>query len=153
MMVISGCAGMRTGKQYERLQSQVQLLEERVNQLERSSARLPSTDLSTPEEAFIAPAAGSEPRTSASKPAATSKSSSIKPSTREIQQALKNAGFYQGSVDGKMGSMTKEAVREFQRVNGLKADGVVGKQTWAKLSAYTDLSAAEGEVGAAETLK
>jgi peptidoglycan hydrolase-like protein with peptidoglycan-binding domain len=78
---------------------------------------------------------------------------SIKPTTREMQQALKNAGFYQGAVDGKRGPLTKEAIREFQRVNGLKVDGVVGKQTWSKLSAYADLSSASGELNAAESLK
>ncbi|MBI3021021.1 MAG: peptidoglycan-binding protein, partial [Candidatus Omnitrophica bacterium] len=46
-----------------------------------------------------------------------------------------------------------EAIREFQRVHGLNEDGVVGKQTWAKLSAYEDLSASSGEATAAEVLK
>lgn len=64
-----------------------------------------------------------------------------KGSAREIQQALKNAGFYQGAVDGKLGPQTRSAVREFQRVHGLKDDGVVGKQTWTKLRAYLDVSA------------
>ena len=77
----------------------------------------------------------------------------MKPSTRDIQQALKNSGFYQGAVDGKMGSLTREATKEFQRVHGLKDDGVVGKQTWTQLSAYATLSGDSGEVVAAESLK
>ena len=81
--------------------------------------------------------------------------SSLKRTTREVQQALKNAGFYQGAIDGKTGPLTRAAVQEFQRVHGLTDDGVVGKQTWAKLRAYTDLSSASpsGEVNAAEPLK
>lgn len=52
---------------------------------------------------------------------------------KKIQTALKNAGFYSGTIDGKIGKKTKEAIKEFQKANGLKADGIVGKQTWAKL--------------------
>jgi peptidoglycan hydrolase-like protein with peptidoglycan-binding domain len=69
-----------------------------------------------------------------------------KPSKREIQQALKNAGFYQGPVDGKIGPITRDAVKEFQRTNGLKADGVVGRQTWEKLSPYLELASKTGDM-------
>src|SRR5690242_12486772 len=48
----------------------------------------------------------------------------------DIQKALKNAGYYQGGVDGKIGSSTKTALKAFQRDNGLTADGVCGRQTW-----------------------
>lgn len=59
-----------------------------------------------------------------------------KPTTSEIQTALKNAGFYTGMVDGKKGPLTKKAVEDFQRTNGLDADGKVGPKTWAVLSKY-----------------
>jgi len=59
-----------------------------------------------------------------------------KPTTIEIQTALKNANFYIGAIDGKIGSMTKKAIEEFQKANGLKADGKVGLKTWAILSKY-----------------
>lgn len=55
-----------------------------------------------------------------------------------IQSALKSAGFYSGSVDGKIGKNTRRAIREFQRNNGLKADGVVGRMTWSRLKGYTE---------------
>ncbi len=61
---------------------------------------------------------------------------SIKMTPKGIQQALKNAGYYEGAIDGKIGPMTQKAVKEFQADNGLKVDGVVGKQTWAKLTEY-----------------
>ena len=48
---------------------------------------------------------------------------------RTIQQKLKNWGYYKGSVDGIFGSKTKEAVKYFQRKNGLTADGIVGAKT------------------------
>lgn len=59
-----------------------------------------------------------------------------KPTTSEIQTALKNAGFYTGMIDGKKGPLTKKAVEDFQRTNGLDADGKVGLKTWAVLSKY-----------------
>ena len=48
---------------------------------------------------------------------------------KTIQQKLKNWGYYTGKVDGIFGSQTKEAVKYFQRKNGLKVDGIVGTQT------------------------
>lgn len=49
--------------------------------------------------------------------------------TKTIQQKLKNWGYYKGSVDGVYGAKTREAVKAFQRKNGLTADGVVGPAT------------------------
>ena len=57
-------------------------------------------------------------------------------SSKQIQTALKNAGFYEGSIDGKIGKNTKKAIRAFQEANGLSADGIVGNKTWSKLKAY-----------------
>lgn len=36
-------------------------------------------------------------------------------------------------ADGIFGNLTDEAVREFQKANGLTVDGIVGDKTWAKL--------------------
>lgn len=49
--------------------------------------------------------------------------------TKTIQQKLKSWGYYKGSVDGVYGAKTREAVKAFQRKNGLTADGVVGPAT------------------------
>jgi DNA-directed RNA polymerase alpha subunit len=56
---------------------------------------------------------------------------------KEIQTCLKNAGFYDGNVDGVKGKQTKKAVKDFQKANGITADGVVGKKTWELLSKYS----------------
>jgi N-acetylmuramoyl-L-alanine amidase len=48
---------------------------------------------------------------------------------KTLQTKLKNWGYYKGSVDGIFGSQTREAVKYFQRKNGLKVDGIVGKKT------------------------
>ena len=50
-----------------------------------------------------------------------------------IQQKLKRWGYYTGSVDGIYGSKTREAVKYFQRKNGLSVDGIVGPKTAAAL--------------------
>ena len=63
-----------------------------------------------------------------------------KPTSNEIQTALKNAGFYTGDVDGKIGPMTKKAIEDFQKAKGLKVDGKVGPKTWEVLSAYLTVS-------------
>ena len=62
----------------------------------------------------------------------------VKPSIEKIQQALKNAGLYTGTVDGKIGPKTKQAIRNFQGQNNLAKDGRVGPKTWVKLSAYLE---------------
>ena len=48
---------------------------------------------------------------------------------REIQKRLKAWGYYHGAIDGKYGYLTYQAVRYFQSKNGLKVDGIAGKQT------------------------
>jgi len=53
-----------------------------------------------------------------------------KPTGIEIQTALKNAGFYSGNIDGKIGPKSKKAIDDFQKANGLKVDGKVGPKTW-----------------------
>lgn len=53
-----------------------------------------------------------------------------------LQEALKNAGYYKGTLDGKIGSGTREAIKNFQRDNGLKVDGVCGRNTWERLKVY-----------------
>jgi len=60
------------------------------------------------------------------------------PGALEIQRALENAGFYKSKIDGKIGPITKKAIREFQKANALKVDGKVGPKTWKILSRYLD---------------
>jgi len=59
-----------------------------------------------------------------------------------ILQYLLNQYGYNLDVDGRFGGRTQNAVLEFQRDNGLTADGIVGRNTWNALlnlnpSAYT----------------
>ena len=50
-----------------------------------------------------------------------------------LQEVLNNHG-YQLKVDGIFGKKTEAAVKDFQGKNGLKADGIVGPKTIAKLN-------------------
>ncbi len=68
-----------------------------------------------------------------------SKGSKDKSTVREIQQALKNHGYYLTAyghylmVDGKFQSCTERSVKEFQKDKGLKVTGKVDENTAKKL--------------------
>jgi len=51
----------------------------------------------------------------------------------EIQQRLKDWGYYSGNVDGNYGKATEDAVIWFQENNGITIDGIVGSETAEKL--------------------
>jgi len=53
-----------------------------------------------------------------------------------VQEILKKAGFYSGSIDGKIGPKTTKAVKEFQRSCGLKVDGRIGPKTMKELNEF-----------------
>lgn len=53
-----------------------------------------------------------------------------------LQLALRRAGYDPGNIDGLFGWRTQSALTRFQRDNGLAADGVVGRLTWAQLFPY-----------------
>lgn len=52
---------------------------------------------------------------------------------RQVQQKLKQWGYYSGSVDGVFGQSTYNAIIRFQKKNGLTADGVAGQATLAAM--------------------
>ena len=47
----------------------------------------------------------------------------------QLQERLKELGYYTGEVDGQFGPGTREAVIAFQKKNGLDADGLAGEET------------------------
>lgn len=55
---------------------------------------------------------------------------------KQIQAALKKAGFYKGEINGKVGPQVKRSIREFQKAKKLNPDGVVGPKTWDALEKY-----------------
>lgn len=48
---------------------------------------------------------------------------------KQIQTKLKRWGYYNGSIDGIYGTKTLNAVKSFQRKNGLTVDGIAGNNT------------------------
>ena len=57
-------------------------------------------------------------------------------SIKDAQLALKNAGYDPGTIDGRMGKQTREALRAFQKANNLTVNGKADKKTWALLGEY-----------------
>lgn len=125
LLNLAGCATTKKESakmQIQQLQSQISDLEMQLKQRDEEIQGLES-ELSKAESAKGTQLKAASGETS-------------KPSSKQIQTALKNAGFYEGPIDGKVGKNTKKAIRTFQEANGLTADGVVGNKTWSKLKVY-----------------
>ena len=58
----------------------------------------------------------------------------------QIQTKLKRWGYYNGSVDGIYGTQTVNAVKYFQRKNGLAVDGIAGTNTLRAMGIYSSSS-------------
>ncbi len=64
---------------------------------------------------------------------------------KKLQTALGTLGYYTKTVDGKFGTGTLKAVKEFQKAESMKVDGLVGKATKAKLTELTGVEFAPDE--------
>ena len=124
---VSGCASGAKKRRLEQelrdrvseCETELQMKEEEINHLREALAEVLQEKESTGQLKTSSPKVG-------------------KPSTKDIQTALKNAGFNPGAIDGKMGNQTREAIKAFQKANGLVADGKVGPKTWSILSNYIE---------------
>lgn len=67
----------------------------------------------------------------------------------KLQKKLKAWGYYTGAVDGDFGPKTEEAVKYFQRKNGLSVDGIVGTATARELG--LTLSGSSGSSGSSSS--
>ncbi len=122
--------------------------EPKVETTERSTTSLPTESMTSAQQAaqnvIVEPAqsVASEPipatavLPNVAEKAATTVAKVSQDRNKDIQTALKAAGFYTGTIDGKIGARTKKAVIDFQKANGLKADGRVGPKTMAALDKY-----------------
>ncbi|MBK5241545.1 spore cortex-lytic enzyme [Clostridium sp.] len=63
---------------------------------------------------------------------------------KEIQTKLKNWGYHKDAVDGIYGYNTYLSVKYFQRNNGLKVDGIAGKQTLSAMGISAGTSTSSG---------
>lgn len=131
LALTSGCT---TQKKHQRdianLQSQIGALQSEVARLDQS--------LKESEMKLASAREGSSGATGLSGGPVYRTPSGFELPAVSIQRALKNAGYYQGAIDGKVGSGTKQAIRNFQRDNGLSADGVCGRQTWSLLKGFLE---------------
>ena len=66
---------------------------------------------------------------------------------RALQENLTLLGYYKSSVTGHYGKLTKEAVRQFQKKNGLTADGIAGSRTLDKIFSLLADNAGKGGTG------
>ena len=82
---------------------------------------------------------------------AVSKNGSKGEEVRKIQTKLKNWGYYNGSVDGVYGWQTENAVRSFQKKNGLTADGVAGVKTLNAMGIFTSSSSSNSSSAPTDT--
>lgn len=123
IILLNSCAAHR-GQKAQDLQTRILSLEQQLEEKERrikeleEELKLKDTDLFLEKDLSLKGV------------------QKISPTPKRIQRALRNAGFYKGPIDGKIGPQTKNAIKEFQKANGLVPDGVVGRRTWEKLSKY-----------------
>ncbi len=155
LFVTSGCSTLQGPSYTNNMQIKVAQLERKLSEkdkkvadleyeVERLSSELEmanSLALSNIEEPYRAEVAYSN--TSASSKPTKSKTSKedtriirVNASEKDVQKALKNAGFYTGAIDGKIGSGSKQAIKDFQKEKGLTSDGIIGQRTWTKLKTY-----------------
>ena len=57
--------------------------------------------------------------------------------TENLQEFLKEYGFYTVEVDGRFGPQTETALRNFQKEVGIIVDGKFGEETINKMKAWT----------------
>ena len=131
--ILSGCATVPSRRVNElkikELQGRVSQLETETGSKDKDIARLERKLMECEEKSMSASSQSLQP-------VYEYNDFSSKMTVRQIQGALKNAGYYDGAIDGKMGPKTKEAIKEFQKEYGLKPDGVVGTKTRSKLSNF-----------------
>jgi len=123
---LSGCAMFRKNNDLE-----VQGLKNQISALE-TQLRVKDDEMDVLKESLT--------RASDEQKEVATKVSEVKerPNIKQIQLALKNAGYYQGAIDGKMGKVSRQAIKDFQKANNLSADGKVGKKTWEALKGYLE---------------
>lgn len=131
LVVLGGCATTRKDKEFEIqglrnqvsvLEAQIQSKDEEINSLKESLAKAPQEKESTPVR-----------KVSRKKIIGEVKE---RPNVKQVQIALRNAGFEPGKLDGKMGKQTIEAIKAFQKANGFHVTGKVDKRTWRALREY-----------------
>ena len=138
LIALSGCASRKTGKKVDTMQAQMNAMTDELVRLDQSLQDTRAA-LQTQEGGGGVSSSGA---VSSGEGAAVGgmyrTPSGFEIPSVNIQKALKKAGYYNGAIDGKVGPGTRDAIASFQKDNGLSADGVCGRGTWAKLKSYLE---------------
>ena len=86
-------------------------------------------------------AAGTEEKTEDTKISKTLKKGDEGSEVKKLQQRLKALGYYTYGIDSSYGNRTVEAVKAFQKKNGLTVDGVADEATQKKLNSSSAIAA------------
>lgn len=139
---LAGCATTKSQPMTTQLQMRVGELEREVEMKDEQIKDLEYTvkDLTYEVDRMKSPSSKQIPEHTATQSSSGKDDRIVRvnASAQEVQQALKNAGFYKGEIDGNVGSGTKSAISQFQKEKGLKADGIIGQKTWNELKAYLE---------------
>jgi len=131
---LSGCATSRKQNDLEAqgLKNQISVMETQLQTKDEEIAALKESLSKTSEPQTISE------KTDTAEDAHKKVISNVNdhPTHKQIQIALKNAGYYEGAINGKLGKKTRQAVKEFQKANNLTADGHVGPKTWSLLKEH-----------------
>ena len=141
-----GCATTRQPSEMSKLQITVAQLEKKIDDKDQEISELKdqvqelTSQVDNMPSANVGEASSSNSVTSKSSasPAAPADDRIIRVSAtgEDVQRALKNAGYYDGAVDGKLGAKSQKAISSFQKDHGLNSDGIIGKRTWIELKKY-----------------
>ena len=66
------------------------------------------------------------------------------------QKVLKDKGFYKDEIDGKFGKNTKQAVLDYQKEKGLKANGIISGNTLVEMLSEKNVEASPEMKGSVE---
>jgi murein L,D-transpeptidase YcbB/YkuD len=139
LIALSGCASRKTGKKVDTMQAQINAMTDELVRLDQS---LQDTRAALQTQEGKGGISGSGAVSSSGEGAVVGgmyrTPSGFEIPSVNIQKALKKAGYYNGAIDGKVGPGTRDAIASFQKDNGLTADGVCGRGTWAKLKSYLE---------------
>jgi len=137
LFALSGCKtiwGKRADleSQIQKLESQISIIESRLkeNEKELLNAQKAIQQLSSENKDLKRKLVG------ISEGAVKRKQGYKSPSTRQVQIALRGAGFNPGPIDGKLGVQTRNAIRAFQKANNLAVSGKVDEKTWEILKKF-----------------
>jgi hypothetical protein len=141
LVVLTGCASTGQNSQTTQLQMRISELED---QLVERDEQIKDLNYQVKDLSYEADRGGRsrkieiESLDTSARSEDTGEIIRVPVSPNKVQLALKNAGYYQGPVDGKVGAKTKKAISAFQKDNNIKADGLVGRKTWSLLKTHLE---------------